>query len=101
MRQYPGLARPGAGDDKQRAARVGDGLYLGGVQALEEASSPSSAPGWGLSGPSVAHPDVLRPLERLALGHEGGRHHDFGLLEVLQAVVATGGHGRPERPEKV
>ena len=36
MGQHPGLARPGAGHDEQRAARVGDRLGLDGVEAGEQ-----------------------------------------------------------------
>src|SRR5258706_3405023 len=38
---------------------------------------------------SAAHPDALRTLERLALGLKGGGDHQLGLLEFLDALVAT------------
>src|SRR2546430_17674507 len=50
---------------------------------------------------SLAHPHALGLLFPLALGLDGGRHHDPGLLELLQVGVARGGHRRPERAEQV
>src|SRR5438552_9832581 len=47
------------------------------------------------------HPDALSPLERLALGLQGRRDHDFGLLELLDRLVARGRHRRAQRAEQV
>ena len=33
--EHPGLARPGAGDDQQRAAAVHDGVELIGIEQVE------------------------------------------------------------------
>ena len=46
-------------------------------------------------------PTPLRPLERLALGLQCRRHHDLGLLELLQRLVAARGHRGPQRAEQV
>src|SRR5215471_12194385 len=43
---------------------------------------------------SVAHADALAALEALALGLQRGGHHDLGLLELLDRLVAGGGHRR-------
>ena len=45
VRQHPGLARAGTGDDQQRATRMGDGLYLGWVEALQERLARGSLSG--------------------------------------------------------
>ena len=54
---------------------------------------------WRGAGGLVPHPHALGLLQRLALGLEGGRHHDLGLLEFLDVHVAAGGHGGPEPAE--
>src|SRR2546430_17434962 len=40
------------------------------------------------------HADPLGLLVALALGLDGRGHHHLGLLELLDALVAAGGHGR-------
>src|ERR1700744_4449377 len=50
---------------------------------------------------SMAHADALRALEELALGLQGGGDHDLGLLELLDRLVPTGGHGGAEGAEEV
>src|SRR5262245_48624179 len=47
------------------------------------------------------HAHALRPLLRLSLGLDGGRHHDLGLLELPDVGVPGGGHGGPQGPEEV
>src|SRR4030095_5386622 len=47
------------------------------------------------------HPDALAALERLALGLQRRRHHDLGLLELLECLVAGGGHRRAQRTEQI
>src|SRR6185436_21116001 len=56
-------------------------------------------PGTRLASP--AHADALAALERLALGQQRRRHHDLGLLELLQRLVAGGGHRGTQRAEQV
>src|SRR5262249_7109120 len=50
---------------------------------------------------SVAHADALAALEALALGLQRGGHHDLGLLELLDRLVAGGGHRRAQGAEQV
>src|SRR3954463_2024873 len=50
---------------------------------------------------SPAHADALRALECLAFGLQRRRDHDLGLLELLERLVAGGGHRRAERTEEV
>src|SRR6185437_1947124 len=47
------------------------------------------------------HTDALGALQRLALGLQRGRDHDFGLLEFLDGLVTGGGHRRAQRTEQV
>src|SRR5512142_1484450 len=49
----------------------------------------------------VPHADALRALQVLALGLQRGSDHDFGLLELLDGLVAAGGHRGAQRPEQV
>src|ERR1039458_9791626 len=58
-------------------------------------------PGASWTWPSVTHADALGPLQRLAFGLKGRRHHDLGLLELLDRLVAARGHRRPEGAEQV
>src|ERR1700722_5524707 len=53
------------------------------------------------SSASVTHPHALRPLEVLPFGLQRRGHHDFGLLELLDRLVAAGRHCRLERAEEV
>lgn len=41
---------------------------------------------------SVTHAHALRFLQDLAFGLERRSNHDFGLLEFLHGLIATGGH---------
>ena len=50
---------------------------------------------------SMAHADALGPLQVLALGLQRRGHHDLGLLELLDRLVAAGGHGRAQGAEQV
>src|SRR5215218_1665356 len=50
---------------------------------------------------SAAHADALAALEALALGLQRGGHHDLGLLELLDRLVAGGGHRRAQGAEEV
>ena len=50
---------------------------------------------------SPAHADALRTLQRLALGLQRRRDHHLGLLELLERLVAGGGHRRAQRAEEV
>ncbi len=63
VRQHAGLARPGAGQHEQRAARMRNGLALRWVQGREQIHGPPSTisaaaglckRGWGLTGPGRA-----------------------------------------------
>src|SRR6266700_1911563 len=47
------------------------------------------------------HADALAALEALALGLQRGAHHDLGLLELLDGLVARGGHRRAQGAEQV
>src|SRR5437660_8936979 len=51
--------------------------------------------------PLSAHADALAVLEALALGLQRGGHHDLGLLELLDRLVAGGGHRRAQGAEEV
>src|SRR5262245_9538569 len=50
---------------------------------------------------SVTHADALAALEALALGLQRGGHHDLGLLELLDRLVAGGRHRRAQGAEQV
>src|SRR3984893_14527303 len=65
-------------------------------------STTRTVSNWGASMRRLAtHADALAALEALALGLQGGGHHDLGLLEVLDRVVAGGGHRRAQGAEQV
>src|SRR5437867_1148485 len=49
----------------------------------------------------TAHADALRPLQALALGLQRGGDHHLGLLELLDGLVAAGGHRGSQRTEQV
>src|SRR4051795_5898450 len=56
-------------------------------------STTRTVSNWGASMWCLAtHADALAALEALALGLQGGGHHDLGLLELLDRLVAGGGH---------
>src|ERR1700722_14733740 len=50
---------------------------------------------------SMAHTDTLGPLEELPFGLQRRGHHHLGLLELLDRLVAAGGHGRTQGAEEV
>src|SRR5215207_77274 len=50
---------------------------------------------------SAAHADTLAALEALAFGLQRGGHHDLGLLELLDRLVAGGGHRGAQGAEQV
>src|SRR2546423_5337897 len=65
-------------------------------------STTRTVSNWGASMWCLAtHADALAALEALALGLQGGGHHDLGLLELLDRLVAGGGHGRAQGAEEV
>src|SRR3954451_5785938 len=65
-------------------------------------STTRTVSNWGASMWCLAtHADALAALEALALGLQGGGHHDLGLLELLDRLVAGGGHRRAQRTEEV
>src|SRR2546421_1772006 len=65
-------------------------------------STTRTVSNWGASMRRLAtHADALAALKALALGLQGGGHHDLGLLELLDRVVAGGGHRRAQGAEQV
>src|SRR5260370_8866534 len=65
-------------------------------------STTRTVSNWGASMRRLAtHADALAALQALALGLQGGGHHDLGLLELLDRVVAGGGHRRAQGAEQV
>ncbi len=74
VREHPGLARAGAGDDEQRAGLVDDGVELVGVEALGErrrtirvngsptASGDAPSAGWGMSSANSSSSVMCSPL---------------------------------------
>src|SRR5918994_3655918 len=48
-----------------------------------------------------AHPDALGALLDLALGVQGRRVHDLGLLELLYVLVAGGRHAHTQSAHQV
>src|SRR5437588_678325 len=65
-------------------------------------STTRTVSNWGASMRRLAtHADALAALEALALGLQGGGHHDLGLLELLDRVVPGGGHRRAQGAEQV
>src|SRR4051794_11077072 len=51
--------------------------------------------------PVGAHADRLLALELLALGHQGGRDHHLGAVELGDVGVAGGRHRGPQRAHQV
>src|SRR5881227_1878059 len=65
-------------------------------------STTSTVSNGGASTLALAtHADALAALEALALGLQRGGHHDLGLLELLDRLVAGGGHRRAQGAEEV
>src|SRR3989440_10004603 len=65
-------------------------------------STTRTVSNWGASMRRLAtHADALAALEALALGLQRGRHHDLGLLELFDRLVAGGGHRRAQGAEEV
>src|SRR5438270_7419580 len=65
-------------------------------------STTSTVSNGGASTLALAtHADALAALEALALGLQRGGHHDLGLLELLDRLVAGGGHRGAQGAEEV
>src|SRR2546430_4922232 len=65
-------------------------------------STTRTVSNWGASMWCLAaHAAVRAALEALALGLQGGSHHDLGLLELLDRLVAGGRHRRAQGAEQV
>ena len=94
--------RDDLGIDVGLADPAGDELRVLGAEVDDEDRAASCRAGVAdVRRSSAAHPHTLGALQGLALGLQGGGHHDLGLLELLDRLVAAGGHGGAQGAEEV